>query len=98
MERSPLLDMGKATVDADRMSGVVGLVTSQDVTISYTDIGLDFAGGSPVPSVSATVAGHPYGTLVATILAKFFDGSPILTTLPDISVTFTGEDLSSAGA
>jgi hypothetical protein len=89
--------MAKATLNADRMGGVAGLVTSQDVTTSYIDVGLDFAGGSPVPSVSATVAGNPYGTLVTTILAKFFCGSPILT-LPDISVTFTGEDLSSAGA
>jgi hypothetical protein len=68
------------------------------VTISYTYVGLGFAGGPTIPSVVLSVSGVPYGAVVTKILGSFFGGSPILTTLPDISVTFTGEDLSSAGA
>jgi hypothetical protein len=68
------------------------------VTISYADSQLGFSGGPTIPDVTVKISGVPYGAVVTTILGAFFGGNSVLTVLPDISVTLTGEDLSSAGA
>jgi len=87
-----------------RMSDVFGLLRNLPqpagdyVTIEYTYVGLGFAGGPVVPSVTVTLSGVPYGTVMTTILGSFFGGGSILEMLPVISVTLTGEDLSTAGA
>jgi Flp pilus assembly protein TadG len=82
------------TTIVNRMSSILSLIQSQYVTISYTDVGLGFAGGPVVPSVTVTLSGVPMGGVMTSIFGKFFS----LNTLPTISTTFTGEDLNSAGA
>jgi Flp pilus assembly protein TadG len=82
------------TTIVNRMSGIFSLIQSQYVTISYTYIGLGFAGGPIVPNVTVTVSGVPMGGVMTSIFGRFFS----LNTLPTISATFTGEDLNSAGA
>jgi hypothetical protein len=80
------------------MRAISSLIQSQYVTITYSDVGLGFAGGPIVPSVTVTLTGVPYGAVVTTILGNFFSGASPLVTLQTISVTLTGEDLSTAGA
>jgi hypothetical protein len=96
-----------------RMQNIATLVQAQYVTITYAYTGdpmsgaggLGFAGGPIVPSVTVKLHGIPYNTVATAILANFFKkaagdntATSPLTNLPDISVTLTGEDLSSAGA
>jgi Flp pilus assembly protein TadG len=81
-----------------RMSDVSGLITKDYVTITYSYVGLGFAGGPTIPSVTVTLQNVPYGAVVTTILGNFFaagGGTSSLATLPPISVTLTAEDLSS---
>jgi hypothetical protein len=106
-------DTTNFTAIVSRMQNIATLIQAQYVTITYAYTGdattgaggLGFAGGPIVPSVTVKLSGIPYDTLVTTILANFFKkatgdntATSPLTTLPDISVTLTGEDLSSAGA
>src|SRR5262245_41917131 len=86
-------------------SGISSLISAQYVTITYSYVGLGYAGGPLVPQVTVQVAGVPYGTIVTTLLGNFFKRasgnqsySSGLTNLPTITVTLTGEDQSSAGA
>jgi hypothetical protein len=85
-----------------RMHDVFSLTQVQYVTITYAYAGLGFAGGPIIPSVTLKVSGVPYGAVITTLVGRFFSAgkgtSNLLATLPDISVTLTGEDLSSAGA
>jgi hypothetical protein len=91
-----------------RMHGISGLIQTQydpHTTITYKYIGLGYAGGPIVPSVTVTLSGIPYGTLLTDILGNFFKkasgnntATSPLTNLPPISVTITGEDLSTSGA
>jgi Flp pilus assembly protein TadG len=105
-------DTTNFTAIVSRMQNIATLIEAQYVTITYaytgnadgTD-GLGFAGGPIVPSVTVKLHGIPYNTVATAILANFFkkatgnnSATSPLTTLPDISVTLTGEDLSSAGA
>ncbi len=80
------------------MRSISSLIDNQYVTITYSYVGLGFAGGPIVPGVTVTLSGVPYGGVGTTILGKFFDSTSPLVTLPTISVTLTGEDLSTAGA
>jgi hypothetical protein len=87
------------------MRGIAGIIQTTHVTIRYDYTGLGFAGGPIVPSVTVTVQGVPYGTIMTTILSGFMrlaTGNPsapsLLTNLPPVTATFTGEDLSSLGA
>ena len=88
----------------DRMRAVFTLLNGHPeyVTIAYTNSGLGFAGGPAIPSVTVKLSSVPYGAVFITLLGNFFAAasstSPTLANLPDISVTLTGEDLSSAGA
>ncbi len=91
-------DAANFTTLVNRMRSISSLIDNQYVTITYSYVGLGFAGGPIVPGVTVTLSGVPYGAVVTTILGKFFDSASPLVTLPTISVTLTGEDLSTAGA
>jgi hypothetical protein len=97
----------------NRMDALASMIQPANVTITYTYAGLGFAGGPIVPRVTVTIgrtpsgAGQyvPYDSLTTTVLNGFIrlaTGNPSatlgMTNLPVISATFTGEDLSSAGA
>jgi hypothetical protein len=88
----------------NRISGTFSLLNhlpepaAHYITITYSYVGLGFAGGPAIPSVTVTLKNVPYGAVVTTTMAKFFaagGGVSPLTNLPTISVTLTGEDLSS---
>jgi Flp pilus assembly protein TadG len=83
------------TTIVTRMRGILSQIQAQNVSISYTYVGLGYAGGPVVPSVTVTISGVQMGGIMTAIFAKFVTG---LTTLPPVSVTLTGEDLSSLGA
>jgi Flp pilus assembly protein TadG len=78
-----------------RMSAIWSQIQAQHVSVTYSFIGLGHAGGPIVPGVTVTLSGVPLGGVMTSIFGNFFPG---LTTLPPVSVTLTGEDLSSAGA
>jgi hypothetical protein len=85
------------------MSGISTLIQAKYVTITYSYAQLGFVNGRIVPRVTVTLSGVPYDILVTTIVGGFFkltnpSATSPLTTLPPISVTLTGEDLSRAGA
>jgi hypothetical protein len=70
---------------------------------SFIQVG--FAGGPIVPRVTVTVQNVPYGLFMTTILNGFIrlaTGNPTatlgMTNIPTVSATYTGEDLSTAGA
>jgi hypothetical protein len=88
--------------------GLMGAIQNENITITYSDIALGYAGGPLVPRVTVTVTGVPYPTIVTSIVSNLFNfifslfpgpaAAPLgLTTLPPITVTLTGEDQSSAG-
>src|SRR5690242_6201416 len=83
---------------AQRMSNMFGVLSNHNeyVTITYAWAGLGFAGGPVIPRVTVKLSGVPYDSMFATILRRA-TGSTVAT-LPTISVTLTGEDLSTAGA
>src|SRR5262245_14447198 len=99
------LNVNCFTVIYNRMHAIAPVIQPQHVTIRYDYVGLGFAGGPIIPTVTVTVQGVPYGLFMTSILAGFMRlvtgnpaaGSP-LTNLPTISATFTGEDLNTAGA
>lgn len=99
------------TVIVNRMRGIASVIQPANVTISYTYVGLGFAGGPIVPRVTVTIgrvgdAGQAvsYNTFTSSILGALMMAAtgrndfPGLTTMPPITATFTGEDLSTAGA
>src|ERR1700686_3989851 len=51
----------------NRMQNIFN-VPKANVTITYSDAGLGFAGGPPIPSVTVTVSGVRYDTVFAAIL------------------------------
>ena len=88
------------TTVANRMRNIFNVANSK-ITITYTYVALGFAGGPPIPSVTVTVSGVPYDTILTTLMASFFaraGGASTFVNLPTMSVTMTGEDLSTAGA
>jgi len=98
-------DSTNFTTIVNRMASLSNLIQSQYVTITYTYIGLGYAGGPLVPGVTVTLAGVPYGAVVTTILGSFMklatgdqSASSPFYTLPTKTVTLTGEDLNTAGA
>ena len=88
----------------NRMDAIANVLQPANVTITYTYVGLGFVGGPIVPRVTVTVQNVPYDTVSAGILARLMSLAtgrtdfPGLTIMPTITATFTGEDLSSAGA
>jgi len=83
---------------AQRMSNMFGVLSNHNeyVTITYAWAGLGFAGGPVIPRVTVKLSGVPYDSMLTTVLQKATGSS--VATLPTISVTLTGEDLSTAGA
>jgi Flp pilus assembly protein TadG len=82
-----------------RMQNIFGVIQDQNVTITYENTGLGFAGGPTVPLVTVNLSGIQFQTGIVSILGNFIGGDEnALTTLPDISATLTGEDLSQNGA
>lgn len=79
------------------MQQVFGALKPANVTITYSYVGLGFVGGPIEPAVTVSIAGVPFVSGFADLLGVLFGPSP-LTTVPTMSVTFVGEDLSQAGA
>ena len=87
--------------------GLMSSIQNENITVTYSYVGLGYAGGPLVPRVTVTVADVPYPTIITAIVnnlfsfgLSFFPGTPPppgLTTLPPITVTLTGEDQSTAG-
>jgi hypothetical protein len=95
----------------DRMSSVFALLDNLPnpgrdyVTVTYSYVGLGHAGGPAVPGVTVTLSGVPYDAVMTNILAGFMrlvtgdpEAASPMTQLPTVAVTFTGEDLTTAGA
>jgi Flp pilus assembly protein TadG len=97
-------DCDPAGFDAifNRMDAIANVLQPENVTITYTYVGLGFVGGPIVPRVTVTIQGVPYNTVTGSIVQGLepligvnFHG---LAVMPTITATFTGEDLSSLGA
>jgi hypothetical protein len=80
---------GNLTRIVDHMRGYNGLIQPNNVTITYTDVGIGFAGGPTVPMVTVTVQGIPFQTGIAGLLLG--DIGDVV--LPPRSASMTGEDL-----
>ena len=81
------------------MSRVFGnLVQVNNVIITYRYVGLGFAGGPFVPAVTVTLTGVPFGLFLGLLSGLAGDEDGAIATLPDVSATLTGEDLSAAAA
>jgi hypothetical protein len=71
-------------------------ISDGNLTVTYNYVGLGYAGGPFVPSVTVTLSGVPFGMFIGFLSGLAGAGNSLLV-LPDISATLTGEDLSSAG-
>jgi Flp pilus assembly protein TadG len=71
-------------------------ITDDNLTITYKYVGLGYAGGPFIPSVTVTLSGVRFGLFMGFLSGLAGAGDALLF-LPDISATLTGEDLSSAG-
>jgi len=80
-----------------KMQAVLAVIGPENVEIAYEFTGLGYAGGPLIPAVTVTLTGLQFQTGFLSIIGGVL-GGPALTTLPDISATVTGEDLSSAAA
>jgi len=74
----------------NHMRGFNGGIQAENVTITYTDVGIGFAGGPTTPMVTVTVHGVPFQT---GILGSLLGSASGLATLPTRSASMTGEDL-----
>jgi len=74
-----------------RMRNLFALIECSNITVSYSDSGLGFAGGPVIPDVAVSVSGVPFNIVSVPILPN------IVSTMPTISVVLTGEDLSTSG-
>lgn len=79
------------------MQRVFGALQPSNVTVTYSYVGLGFVGGPIEPAVTVSISGAQFVSGFADLLGALFGPSP-LTTVPSMSVTFVGEDLSQAGA
>jgi hypothetical protein len=71
-------------------------INDSNLTITYKYVGLGYAGGPFIPSVTVTLSGVRFGLFMGFLSGLAGAGDSLLV-LPDISATLTGEDLSSAG-
>lgn len=91
--------VGFATI-ATRVRAIFNLATDEKITVRYEDSGLGYAGGPVIPLVTVQIADVEYDLLFASVLDRMRelarrDGTTsAFTTMPTISVTLTGEDLS----
>src|SRR5262249_16162455 len=80
------------------MRGFNSNIAAANVTISYTDVGIGFAGGPRVPMVTVTVSGVQYNTgLLGLLLTTAADKTllnNVVKFMPARSASMTGEDLS----
>lgn len=74
----------------NHMRGFNGAIEAENVTFTYQDVGLGFAGGPTVPMVTVTIEGVPFQT---GIIGLLLTNAGILSTLPPQSASMTGEDL-----
>jgi len=78
----------------NHMRGFNGQIHPENVTITYTDVGIGFAGGPTVPMVTVTVHDVPFQTgILALLLGDGDGGAGLLAQLPSRSASMTGEDL-----
>jgi len=75
------------------MCNIFDRITPENVRINYRKTGLGFVGrpGGPVPTITLTVTGIPYQFIALGGLLGFRQ-----ITMPDFTVTMTGEDMSAA--
>lgn len=91
--------VGFATI-ATRIRAIFNLATDEKITVRYEDSGLGYAGGPVIPLVTVEISDVEYDLLFASVLDRMRelarrDGTTsAFTTMPTISVTLTGEDLS----
>lgn len=76
----------------NHIRGFNAQITAANVTVSYEDVGLGYAGGPPVPMVTVTIHDVPYQTGIVGLLLT---NANVLATLPARSASMTGEDLAS---
>jgi len=90
------------TILLNRMRSISPLIQASNVTVTYAYAGLGYVGGPTVPRVTVTVSGVAYGTVMTSLMTRIYNlvrRTPnVLTNLPPITVTMTGEDLTTAGA
>lgn len=84
------------TIGTDGDPGICDIfsrITPENVNITYQNTGLGFVGrpGGPVPTITLTLSGLTYEFFALGGLLGFSD-----ITMPDFTVTMTGEDLSGA--
>jgi Flp pilus assembly protein TadG len=72
------------------MRGFNAQIQASNVTVTYADAGIGFAGGPAVPMVTVTVSNVPYQT---GILGLLLNSTGNVATLPTRSAGMTGEDL-----
>lgn len=81
---------GNFTRILNHMRGFNSKIAAQNVTITYADTGLGFAGGPSVPMVTVRVSGVSFDTGVVGLLLT---NAGVLAALPAQSASMTGEDL-----
>lgn len=74
------------------MKGFNGRIAAENVTVTYSDVGIGFAGGPTVPMVTVRIDNVPYETGIFGLLLSNATG---LAALPRRAATMTGEDLES---
>ena len=78
-----------------KMQSILAAIQPTNVEVAYEFVGLSYAGGPLVPAVTVRLTGLQFQTGFISIIGGVL-GGPSLTTLPDITATLTGEDLSAA--
>ena len=80
-----------------RMQRIFPVIGPENVRIIYRYAGLGYAGGPAIPAVTVSLHDVPFQLGVLGLIAGLIGDGRALLTLPTISATLTGEDLSSAG-
>lgn len=80
-----------------RMRTLFPIVEPENVRIIYRYVGLGFAGGPTIPAVTVQLHDVPFQLGALGLIGALVGGGHQLT-MPPISITLTGEDMSSAGA
>lgn len=79
-----------------RMRMLFPAFEAENVRVTYWETGLGYAGGPTIPAVTVTLTDVPFQLGVLGLITGLIGDGRADLTLPDISVTLTGEDLSSA--
>jgi hypothetical protein len=82
----------------NHMRGFNAAIEADNVTVTYEDVALGFAGGPAAPMVTVTVSGVPFRTAIVGLLLCIGEGggcadAGVLANLPARSASMTGEDL-----